>query len=324
MNTCAKTITLLGEFNFLKTGSPSVEMTSTGATKKSKLGRIIFILVLLILVVGSCIVVYNNYSLRQTSRKEFDARLDRAIDTATDWLVKNRDYEGNPPLMYMVGDMARLSSDPRLKTIVDGYLASNKVRVPGQPVTWYYARLVDPNAPVPELSPAEAMTINWQYRWNAFAVAPTRVHIPEEDRADFFSATKYSWGTRLHIQLLALDIYRAFNGPSTEVDQAINPVAEGVAKDAYRDFRVNDAYFQRTAFLLGAGRPDLVRSRWVDRILDNQKDNGSWGYCWYGWCRGMLEFKLNDYYPVHPTVQAAWALYQLKYRYPQWIEEHYR
>ncbi len=298
-------------------------MKSTVEKQKSKLGRVLGILLLLFVALIAFIVVYNNYSFRQTSRKQFDAQLDRAIDSATNWLDKNRDYYSNSSLMFMVGDMARMSSDPRLQNIVSEYLASKYVKVPGEPITWYYARMVDPNTPVPDLSAAQAMASGWQPRWNAYATAPTRVHLSDDDRADLFSPTKYSWGTRLHIQLLSLDIYRSFNGPTAELEQSINPIAEGVAKDAFRDFRVNDAYFQRTAFLLGAGRPDLVRSRWVERILENQHENGSWGYCWYGWCRGALEFRLGDYYPVHPTVQAAWALYQLKYKYPQWIAEHF-
>jgi hypothetical protein len=32
---------------------------------------------------------------------------------------------------------------------------------------------------------------------------------------------------------------------------------------------------------------------------------------------------LQDPDPGHTTVQGAWALYMLKYRYAQWIEQHY-
>jgi len=35
-----------------------------------------------------------------------------------------------------------------------------------------------------------------------------------------------------------------------------------------------------------------------------------------------MEFGRTD--PQHATIQAAWALAQLKYRYPQWIEQHYQ
>ena len=33
------------------------------------------------------------------------------------------DVQGNPPLMYMIGDMAEMSGDPRLQQYVQSYLA---------------------------------------------------------------------------------------------------------------------------------------------------------------------------------------------------------
>ena len=102
-------------------------------------------------------------------------------------------------------------------------------------------------------------------------------------------------------------------------------LTEGVANDAKWDFRVSDSYEQRIATLLAAGRPDLVKARWVERLLDNQRPDGTWNYCWYGWCRGVLEFRFrppDDY--GHSTVQAAWALYQLKYKYSDWIAKNYQ
>lgn len=269
-------------------------------------------------------VFNNNYSLRRMSRADFSAQLDHAIESSTQWMVQHPEIQGNPPLMFMVGDMAEMSGDPRLHSFVESYLASKRVRVPGDPITWYYARMVDPGAPVPFLTATGPDSGSHRGFWIYYAIAPMRVELSAADRADMFSPTKYSWGTRLHMQLLALDMYRHFNGPSPELDQAINPVTEGVAHDGYWDFRVSDSYHQRSAFILGADRPDLVQGRWIERILDNQRPDGSWGYCWYGWCRGIFEFRLGDYDPGHTTVQAAWALYMLKYRYPQWTEQHYR
>ena len=277
----------------------------------------------LIAVVGLT-VWNNNYSLHRMSRAEFSSQLDHAIEASTQWIVQHPEIQGNPPLMFMVGDMAEMSGDPRLRNFVESYLASKRVRVPGRPMTWYYAHWVDPGVPVPFIPPWEVPYLGWQDRWFAFGTAPHRMELSAADHADLFSPTKYSWGIRLHLQLMALDIYRHFNGPSPELDRVINPVSEGVARDAYWDFRVSDSYYQRSANILAAGRPDLIRRRWIERILDYQRGNGSWGYCWYGWCRGVFEFKFGDYGPDHSTPQAAWALYMLKYRYPQWIEQHYQ
>ncbi|HUI83755.1 MAG TPA: hypothetical protein VL240_06000 [Candidatus Binatia bacterium] len=269
-------------------------------------------------------ILNNNYSLGEPSRAAFSAQLDHAIETSTQWILTHPEVQGNPPLMYMVADMAEMSGDPRLHQFVESYLGSSRVNIPGRPITFYWARWADPRLPVPEIPKFMLPELGWQNRWFAYASAPNKVKITEQDHANLFSPTKYSWGIRVHFQLLALDMYRRFNGTSAELDGAINPVAEAVAhSDAYWDFRVGDAYYQRSAVLLAANRPDLVRSRWIDRILDHQHPDGSWNYCWYGWCRGVLEFRLKDQDFGHSTVQAAWALYMLKYRYSDWIAQHY-
>jgi hypothetical protein len=301
--------------------------TAVAAPKQGLIGRLIRLALLAILVVVvlfAAAVLNNNYSLRRASRAEFTARMDRAIDSATTWIVQQQDIQGNPPLMFMIGDMAQMSSDPRLRSYIDTYLASPRVRVPGRAATWYYAHWVDPSVPLPMIPASAVPSLGWQDSWFMYATAPDRVPLPEDSRADLFSPTKYSWGTRLHLQLIALDIYRHFNGPTPELTAAINPVAEGVANDAYWDFRVSDSYEQRNAFILAAGRPDLIRSRWIDRMLDNQQSNGAWNYCWFGWCRGVFEFRFGEGDQGHSTVQAAWALYQLKYKHQDWIKEHYQ
>jgi hypothetical protein len=40
--------------------------------------------------------------------------------------------------------------------------------------------------------------------------------------------------------------------------------------------------------------------------------------------RGALEFSLRDKDPAHATVQGAYALYLIKYRYPQWIDQDFK
>jgi hypothetical protein len=299
------------------------QMTSAAEPpKKSLVGRLItgaVIVVLAFVLVAAFAVINNNHSFHQTSREELTARINHAIDTSTQWIVQQPDIQGNPPLMFMIGDMAEMSGDPRLKDYIKSYLASPRVKVPGRPVTWYYAHWADPSVPLPALTAEQVPHLGWQDSWFTYGTAPDKVELPPEDQANLFSPDKYNWGIRLHLQLIALDMYRHYNGSSPKLDAVLVPVTEGVARDAYWDFRVSDSYPQRSAFLLAAGRPDLVKKRWIERILDRQNPDGSWDYCWYGWCRGVLEFSLSGGDQGHTTVQAAWALYQLKYRYPEWI-----
>jgi hypothetical protein len=280
-------------------------------------------LVTILILSLTLLLLHNNYSLRRASRAEFDAQLDRALDKATLW-IKDNAYtsERNPSVMYMIADMKRMSHDARLQAILDDYQKHYLTR-PADIIDFVWVRLLVRNAQVPAIQVANMHGQFNEVLWDAYALAPDRISLATEDRASMFSPTKYSWGARQH-QILALIMYRDYNGGSPELDDTLNYLAEKIARDAHYDFRLTDSYIQRTAFVLAAGRPDLIRPRWVDRILKHQNSDGSWNSCWYGWCRGVFEFRIDNGGDGHATVQAAWALTMLKYRYPQWIEQHYQ
>lgn len=262
----------------------------------------------------------NNFSLIHRSRVAFNSQLDADLDQAIGWIATHpRDSETNPSLMYMISDMERMSGDNRLQTLLNDY--AKHLSTSFDPLKSVWSRLINREATVPRLTVADLRGVGLEQKWDAYGIVPYTVELTTEERADMFSPTKYYWGSRRH-QLLALVIYRDFNGGSPNLDRTMGHLSEKIARDAHYDFRVSDSYVQRTAFVLAAGRPDLIRDRWVERILDYQTSDGTWKYCWYGWCRGVVEFGMTVY-PVHPTVQAAWALTMLKYRYPEWINEHY-
>ena len=266
-------------------------------------------------------LINNNFSFHRQSRDQFQAQADRALDNAIAWIAANpKTYHHNPSVMYLVSQLEALTGDPRLLPVLDDF--RGYITPPQEPMDFVWARIVDPHAPVPQVTAEEMRRLGLDAKWVAFGIAPRQVELTPDELASLYSPDMNHWGTRQH-QLLGLTIYRHFNGSQPDMDRLIGHLADGVAQDARYDFRMNDGYIQRTAFVLDAGRPDLVRRRWVERILDYQNPDGSWNYCWYGWCRGVFEFGFK-YNPGHPTVQAAWALAMLKYRYPQWAEEHYR
>src|ERR1700691_1149546 len=95
--------------------------------------------ILVVIALFALAVLNNNYSLSKPSRAEFNAQLDRAIDTSTAWIVQPPEIQGNPPLISMIGDMAEISGDPRLRSYVASDLNSKWTRQPGKPATWYHA-----------------------------------------------------------------------------------------------------------------------------------------------------------------------------------------
>jgi hypothetical protein len=101
-------------------------------------------------------------------------------------------------------------------------------------------------------------------------------------------------------------------------------LAERIAQEAALDFRLTDLYLQRIVCLLLAGRTDLVRPRWVERVLAAQQTDGGWKYFWYGWDSRIFRFRLGQQpTSAHATAQGLWLISLIKYRHPEWIAQHY-
>jgi hypothetical protein len=261
------------------------------------------------------VLIDNNFSVWPPSRHAFGVTLDRSMALSNDWLVASP-QEQNSALVYMIADMAELSGDPWLKGIVDGFLKSA-----GQsPSVWHH--MVDERLRV-QPTPRRDLDQWVEYqRWVAYGSAPRDVPLTESERSNMFSRDKYLWGKRTH-QLFALLIYRK-RAQDAAVAPLIDHLCAGIAFEANWDFRVTDLYLQRVAFLLAAGRPDLVKRRWVERVLAKQEPDGGWIGSWYGWGPRLFEVSLRKPRPQsHTTVQGMWILYMLKYRYSGWIDQRY-
>jgi hypothetical protein len=270
------------------------------------------------IIVAALLLLNNNLSLSHLGREAFARRLEHAAELGTNWLDANvTDINGNTALVYMVFDMAGMSRDIRLRRLVDGYFGD-----PFLPSDFLGRRVMDENAKVRPPTRAELDGLAEYQRWIFYGLAPHLVPLTDAERSDMFSPDKYIWGKRTH-QLFALILYRKHGGESEPVNRLIDHLCEDIAFEADWDIRVTDLYLQRVAFLLAAGRADLVKRRWVERILARQEADGGWKASWHGWGPGLLAFRLSDRWPgAHTTVQGLWAVYMLKYRYPEWVDHH--
>jgi hypothetical protein len=215
-------------------------------------------------------------------------------------------------------DCASLSGDPRMKALGSSFMEAWKVE------SSVFGRMVDPTKQINAPSDRELQELGEYQRWILHGVAPNDVLLSPKELEDMFSPDKYRTGKATH-QLFALYLYRKSKGSTPEIERLMRKIEERIAGEAAIDFRVTDLYLQRLAFLLAAGRPDLIQPRWIERTMAAQQTDGGWLQSWHGWSRTPYLFSFGAEQPsAHATVQGMWISYMLKYRYPEWIAQNYK
>ena len=287
--------------------------------------------ILLVLALGAA-VLNNNVSIQRPSRAQFVGNLDRTLARSTGWALgqyrqtatgsvstpEGRSLLSNSATAHMVVDCASLSIEPGMKALGSSFVDAWKVEAN------ILGKMVDPAMPTNAASDQELRSLDEYQRWILHGAAPNDVPLSPRERDDMFSPDNYRTGKATH-QLFALCFYRKSKGSTPELDRLMQEIEERIAWEAAIDFRVTDLYLQRLAFLLAAGRPDLIRPRWVERAFAAQQIDGGWLESWHGWSRTPYRFSFGDGLPTaHATAQGMWISYMLKYRYPEWINQNYK
>lgn len=266
--------------------------------------------------------VNHNYCLAGQSRVEFESELERSLSAAIEYLDSRRmemvQYSPNCALTYMVHDMARLSNDKRLASIVEGY----ETRFPDN----YWLQMVysgdgdREQLEVVDVPRDELLNLTADQRWFYHVYGGTGIKLEETELSLLMSSTECT-ARKLTHQLLALNFLQHVKPDDEELKKLRMALCERISQEAAYDFRVNDMLYQRVSTLLMSGREDLVNPRWVERLITFQQSDGGWGF---DYLPLFVESALGEQVSSeHAAVQAAWALCQLKYRYPDWIAKHY-
>ena len=261
----------------------------------------------------------NNYRGSKKSSEEFKTDLDQALDLGVGWIVNKRAVlekgTANSALLHMLHEMRNPVAYPEIGKIVDVHLQNRSKRD-------FWRLLIDEKAETGSLYLQPLSKYDEFQRWLAYAVNPERIRLSEEDQGGLLSPDGNRSRDLTH-QLFALNILRAREHGDEELDELIDKLCERIAADIALDFRVTDLYLQRVAFVLAAGRHDLIKRRWIERILENQNGDGGYHFSWNGWGPHPLHLFDARKPLAHPTVQGVWVLYMVKHRFPEWIDQNY-
>jgi hypothetical protein len=275
--------------------------------------------VVVFIIVG---LLNHNYCVVSQTRSEFESSLDRSLKSAIAYLDSRRmelvQYDANAALTYMIRDMTKLIDEKRLETLVEGY--ANKYP------NYYWLQMVYSEAGKPldfqveDLPRSDIGTLSDDQRWFYYVLGGNGITLEDEELDQLMSPTDCV-ARKLTHQLFALNLLQHRKPDDEELKQLRKTLCERIAKEAKGDIRVCDLLYQRIAFLLMAGREDLIKPRWVEQLIQFQHSDGGWPYVY----RPLVVEAIFGEQPAseHASVQAAWVLCQLKYRYPEWIARHY-
>jgi len=272
-------------------------------------GRLLPLLALLCLPSAfGLLSLHNNVSLRKLPATAFALRLERAVGTGADYLAGSSAWiEPDPYVVHAAGQATpALQSGSRLFPLRQACLFS----VAGT----HWERLLSPTTATPVPGPTELASWPLRQRWLAYAAAPLEVVVADEVRESLFAPERYTGATLLD-QLQALILYRSRGGASEDVDALLDDLCARVASECAWDFRVTELYARRVALLLAAGKADLVKQRWVERLIAAQGPSGGWPVSWHGWGPHLRQWSGRPPQPTPAaTVNAVWALETLKRR----------
>lgn len=288
--------------------------------------RWLLVLMLLFLAIIGWVLLDNSVSFKSTSPAEARRSVDKSYEAARDWvLLRQDDISGrnaNEALVYMIRHMTEIvaeadTEEPGFEEMLSTYHRTHASK------RNVWRRMIDPQAEITTLNQEYLASVSDYLRWTAYALAPDKAPLTDEDFVSMYAPERHHHGSLTH-QLFTFLILRE-QGRSDEKSEAlINILCERIAGQAMLDFRVTDLYLQRVAFLLAADRADLVRRRWIERILDHQQEDGGYLTSWHGWGPGVFQIHFKSEKPIaHATIQGLWIMCMLKYRYPDWIKQNF-
>jgi len=278
--------------------------------------RLIWAGVILTLVVACLVVlavVNNNYD--RWTDEDFQRRLDTSIAAAEEWVKENEKtilQTRNAALIKMLDRCSEIHANTVFDKVVDGFLS--------KPVLHYsrcWVAQVDPNYPIVTWEINKAFSKeSIDYKWMLYALAPDKINVTAEE-LELFDREKWQ-GRKLTHQLWALILLKERRYAGTDVLQLIEHLCERLRKELFWDNAVVDTYIQKVAFVLSAEHPEKINRRWVQRIIKNQNSDGGWNDRWLCFTSGRRpRFSKAPASDQHATIQALYALYTVRYQYPQ-------
>ena len=249
--------------------------------------------------------------------EEFARKLDISLKNATIWVKTHREdiiKGGNIALIKMIQDADSVCADPEFSSLVDEFMA-----ILSRPDCW--KAMLDMKRSVNYFDINQTITKEIiDNKWALYAIAPGKAKLSEKQLDEFYDGDLWQ-GRQLTHQLWALCLLCEHRPADERIEHLMEHICDRLANELKFDMAVVDVYIQKNAFIIKAGYPDKINRRWIERIIENQQDDGGWNDRWLCF-RSYTDSRrpvFTSYPPSnqHATVQALWLLYQVQHRYPK-------
>lgn len=272
---------------------------------------------LLILLLCLSQLWQNNKDVETVNSTEIQQHFEKSVT----WLessYKAVEDQNNPILWWMIKQAAEASGNQSLNRIYSNYKKAHLDTQPANLSTPMFDKFYRPKLPdISLLSSLQSYQIFFFYALSCDDEMASEPLIQKQMQPDFCSL-HYIHPRCVTHQLMGLRFMQRYQcGFDETVGSTIKELQDVVVSELTWDFRVGDAYIQRTLMLVDSGAYHRVKPVWIKNILDAQNDDGSWDdlhpLVYLG---GDTAFGLTSMLPkiqpikadFHTTAQAIWLL----------------
>ena len=252
--------------------------------------------------VSQCDVMDNSQSLDERilclNYNEF-LRIDTInnVEKGINWILTQSDFDVGT--LWVLGKLCQDTNSKRLKDLYQKELGAARKDKRFK----YYLKLFDDEIIIEKMPKSKAISgsdLMIMEDWLIAAVNCKDFTPSEEILRELFD-TKYSGYLSTH-QLLAIMWLKEQGYQDGRIEPKIKEIVEQMVLEQVSEDEFTDLFVERTAVILYAGYREKIERRWIEIILDAQKEDGHWT---------PPPPKINAYISdLHTTILAVWVLIQ--------------
>lgn len=267
------------------------------------------------------IVAFNLYLNNKDAQWPDNQQIDSALIKSIEWLKTNQstiESIHSPGPWWILKEASDITDKPELIEIFSHYKTNYLDRRPPNIWTPYFQPTFKPRAPdILEILDLEKYQIFFIYALTCGTDLASEPLVQQQGKADFCSPYFLHPRCVTHQQMGVRLLQRSNCGDQEKLASLSSELVNIIHFEITWDFRVGDAYIQRNLMLAEAGRMDLIKAVWIQRILEAQNPDGGWDDIHpiisfrdnniFGLSSKLPTFK-NSKSNFHATSQAIWLL----------------